>query len=303
MINFKFDVAFSFLAADQARAVAISARLTGRLRTFVYSEQQKELAGADGVDAFTRVFRTEARTVVVLHRTRWGQTKWTRVEENAIKSRGFESTDGFDFLIMAPLDSSNVLPAWYPITRLYLDLGQYGVEGAAAVIEDRVRRAGGLPHELTPEDAVAQLNSERTIEGKRQALLAEHGVVWAHEEANRIVARLEEVAASSSGTLTLRRFPPEFISVLRGGTFSVRVEWHNSYHNSLDHSGLAIVLYDDSASSRALRQRIFHFDLTADGDRQWQEERGRAFTTEAIVGEAVSMVTEQMRKGGSRRRR
>jgi hypothetical protein len=67
-------------------------------------ELLRPAAGADGVDAFTRVFRTEARTVVVLHRTRWGQTKWTRVEENAIKSRGFESTDGFDFLIMAPLD-------------------------------------------------------------------------------------------------------------------------------------------------------------------------------------------------------
>ena len=84
--DYKYDVAFSFLDRDEPLARELAGLLTP-LSTFVYSEQQLEVAAKDGVDAFTAVFRRDARIVAVLYRDGWGKTKWTRVEEQAIKSR------------------------------------------------------------------------------------------------------------------------------------------------------------------------------------------------------------------------
>jgi hypothetical protein len=84
--NHEFEVAFSFLQQDEQLAIDMSDRIRARVKVFIYSEQQKQLIANDGVDAFSQVFRTEARVVVVLYRENWGKTKWTRVEETAIKS-------------------------------------------------------------------------------------------------------------------------------------------------------------------------------------------------------------------------
>lgn len=42
--QFKYDVAFSFLGQDEAIAVQLNDLLSDRLRTFIYSERQLELA-------------------------------------------------------------------------------------------------------------------------------------------------------------------------------------------------------------------------------------------------------------------
>ena len=42
--EFLYDVAFSFLAPDEAIAVQLNEELRDRMRTFLYSEQQKAIA-------------------------------------------------------------------------------------------------------------------------------------------------------------------------------------------------------------------------------------------------------------------
>jgi hypothetical protein len=37
-------------------------------------------------DQFSKVFGEESRVVAILYREQWGQTKWTRIEETAIKA-------------------------------------------------------------------------------------------------------------------------------------------------------------------------------------------------------------------------
>jgi hypothetical protein len=78
--QFRYDIAFSFLSKDETTAQEINDLLQDRYRTFVYTEQQKKLAGTDGEESFKRVFATEARLVAVLYRPEWGSTNWTRVE-------------------------------------------------------------------------------------------------------------------------------------------------------------------------------------------------------------------------------
>ena len=46
-IDFKYDVAFSFLAKDEPLAASLNEGLKDRMSTFLYSEQQKVLAGTD----------------------------------------------------------------------------------------------------------------------------------------------------------------------------------------------------------------------------------------------------------------
>src|SRR5438270_2107609 len=107
----KYDAAVSFLQQDEELARDLVDRVRDRISVFIYSEQQKELAGSDsdGVDTFTRVFAVESRVVVVLYREGWGQTRWTRVEETAIKTRWFN--EGFSFLLVIALDQKEPTPA------------------------------------------------------------------------------------------------------------------------------------------------------------------------------------------------
>ena len=47
---YKYDVAISFLAQDEPLAVQLADALRDRMTVFVYSEQQKELVGKDGLE-------------------------------------------------------------------------------------------------------------------------------------------------------------------------------------------------------------------------------------------------------------
>lgn len=156
--EYKYDVAFSFLADDEDIATNINDIIKDRLTTFIYSERQKELAGTDGEKTFSRVFGSEVRIVFVLYRKGWGETSWTRIEETAIRNRCFD--EGYDFVLFAPLEKNLELPRWLPKNRIWLGLDRWGIEDAASVIESRVQEAGGIPKEETVEDRISRLKNE-----------------------------------------------------------------------------------------------------------------------------------------------
>src|SRR4051812_15063041 len=98
------DIAFSFLAVDELLAQRLARRLDRHVRVFVYSDQQKEIAGKDGVEVFTEIYGESAQFVVVLFRAGYGQTRWTRIEETAIKSRVLEI--GAQTVLLLSLDGT-----------------------------------------------------------------------------------------------------------------------------------------------------------------------------------------------------
>ena len=95
--NFKYDVAFSFLAEDEELTIQINSLIQDRIVTFIYSRKQGKIAGTDGERTFNRVFGSEARIVFVLYRENWGKTPWTRIEETAIRNRAYD--EGYDFVL------------------------------------------------------------------------------------------------------------------------------------------------------------------------------------------------------------
>jgi hypothetical protein len=70
-----FDVAISFLAADEKVASSIKSKLSG-LSVFFYPHNQEELIGTNGLESMRAPFLS-ARVNVVLYRTRYGRTPWT----------------------------------------------------------------------------------------------------------------------------------------------------------------------------------------------------------------------------------
>jgi len=167
--DFEYDVAFSFLAQDEGTAAQLNDALAGRVKTFLYSKQQEQLAGTDGEKSFNDVFGKKSRFVAILYRDNWGSTPWTRIEETAIRNRAHE--EGYDFCLLVPLDKQATAPKWFPKIRIWIGLERYGVDGAAAVIEARVQELGGNPHDETLQERAARQARAVEFKAERDAAL------------------------------------------------------------------------------------------------------------------------------------
>jgi hypothetical protein len=64
----RYDVAISFLSADESIAAALHRALSDGLEVFFYPRKQEELAGKNGLEAMRTPFLEESRIVVVLYR-------------------------------------------------------------------------------------------------------------------------------------------------------------------------------------------------------------------------------------------
>jgi hypothetical protein len=175
--NFEYDVAFSFLAQDESVATELNDALSERVKTFLFSKQQEQLAGTDGEKTFNAVFDEKSRFVVILYRDAWGTTPWTRIEKTAIRNHGYD--EGYDFALLVPMDKPPTTPEWFPKNRLWLGLERYGVAGAAAVIEARIQELGGTPHQESLEERAARQARAVEFKTEREAALNSYAGVEA----------------------------------------------------------------------------------------------------------------------------
>ena len=201
----KFDVAISFLARDEHLALELGDRLATELDTFVYSKQQEQLAGSEGLESLREAFRDASRLVVVLYRDEWGNTPWTGVEQTAIKDRAL--AEGWEFLLFLALDKVSVVPKWLPETRIRLSLPDYGIDQAIGAIKTRVEQLGGV---FRKRDAISLAKQAADRAAKRQdadRILASSGYAAAQEECRTLfaeVARLSTQIAEEAPALNLR---------------------------------------------------------------------------------------------------
>jgi hypothetical protein len=294
--GYKYDVAFSFLAKDEALATELSDLIQERVQTFLYSKKQGEIAGTDGEKTFNAVFGEEARLVVVLYRAGWGETPWTRIEETAIRNRAFEQ--GYEFVKLIPLDDPPSAPKWLPKTQLWVGLKRWGTSGAASVIEARIEELGGQPHEETvAERAVRLERSLKFSEKKTRFLNSGEGVKAAneefgilHREIEHLIAEIKQSASSLSFTLKHR----ERQFVILGPNSALSVGWQYHYANSLEKAQLSVsvwrghppfpgvVTFDEPSR---LRENHFTFDLLPNEQCRWMssDSGGRHFTSKELA--------------------
>lgn len=164
----KYDVAISFLSADENIAAGLYDRLSSGLEIFFYPRKQEALAGTNGMESMREPFYDQSRVVVVLYREPWGTTPWTRVEQTAITDRCLQLL-GWQGLFFMMLDDGNP-PRWLPPTHVRFNYTHFGLEEAVGAIKARVLEMGGV---ITPLTALkrATLAKQETEDLKERELL------------------------------------------------------------------------------------------------------------------------------------
>jgi hypothetical protein len=308
MSEYKYDVAFSFLAQDESLASQLNDLIGERFTTFLYSNRQTELAGSDGEETFNQVFGKDARVVVVFFRKGWGDTPWTRIEQTALRNRAYHQ--GYDFALFIPLDSPPSAPEWLPKTQLWFGLERFGLNGAASVIEARIQQAGGATRLETSIDAAARLAREMERERERQMFLSsERGLQVAEEyvsalfnEMERIVKRVGEDNAGFN--CRLERQPRQIIACVAG--FTLTIGWSPRYANSPEDATLYVKLWKGSVSShwhssapKEVQSIEYEFERLPSGSTGWKGVRGdrRFFPEISLADHSLKQLFEIMARG------
>lgn len=289
--DYQYDVAFSFNALDEGLATQINHLLRPRLKTFLYSERQKELAGTDGQETFSAVYGRTSRIVVVLYRPEWGQTKWTQVEQNAIRQRAFDN--GWDFTTFIPTADNPTMPAWFPKTRLYVGLQRWGVTGAAAAIEARAQEAGSRPREETASERAARFAQEKKFaETQERFLRSREGVAAANASYEEFSTSLSAIAAEMAEAGTQARYQDsDTFRILSGlARCSMVCSFSPYWSNDLEGALLTATFYKGFPrlpgfmptfdKAIPIQSRRYRFALLVEGTAGWigLDENDRTFT-------------------------
>lgn len=302
--DFQYDVAFSFVSQDEPLARGLSAELSESLSVFVYSERQKELAGTDGLESFRQVFFAKSRLVVVLHRQGWGQTKWTGVEQNAIKDRAFDSSD-WDFLLWVTLDQSPI-PSWSQQTKIRLDYAKYGQDLIGA-IKLRVQEAGGRLKIETALDKAHRIRASEQAKQERKYKLSSESSVAFPNEWNRLRERVAVLADEIAGSVDLEyahrdeifnlRTNAASISFVRSGPHPFGREFFVKAATYIGRLGLpgqqGQPFYLDGGPQK-ISEVVFHFDFNAGYGWCWRSDEGkeRLLTTDVLADFLMQMLLQ-----------
>jgi hypothetical protein len=303
--DFQYDVALSFLSQDEPLARSLSAQLSESLSVFVYSERQKELAGTDGLETFRQTFLSRSRVVVVLYRQGWGQTKWTGVEQEAIKERAFDD-GGWDFLLFVTLDQASPLPLWVPKTHIRLDYSKFGDQLLGA-IKLRVQEAGG---HLKVETALEKALRIRAIEQaklERQSKLHNESSTTFPNEWNRLRERVAVLADEIAKSVPLEYAHRDEIFNLRTNAASISFVRSDPYPHGREFFVKAAsyigrltlpgqqqgVFYLNGVPQKE-SEVVFHFDYNAGYGWCWRldDRKERLLTTDTLADFLMQMLLQ-----------
>lgn len=255
----KHDVAISLLKEDLALASELSLKLAP-LSTFLYSEEQEQLAGTDALASFREAFISESRLNVILHRRGWGETPYTRVEEMAIQERCLR--DGWETLLLVKLDDATT-PLWVPRSTIYLDLRAYPVDQAVGAIKRQVQNLGGDVRPASQADLVRARVREAEFAKETMALFrTPEGVRAADEAVARIVQQLTDELASIA-TEGDRRWEikggfDNNYGVVRFNRCSALFNWQR-YANDCNRCQLSVRVFNASFETPAERAEGRHY--------------------------------------------
>jgi hypothetical protein len=303
---FKYDVAFSFLKGDEDLVSRIDTLLQARFKTFVPSRREEFIAHTDFERTVHRVFGYEARIVTVLYRGSWGRTGCTLLEETALRNRAHE--EGYDFILLVPLDISPSLPPWIPKKQIWLGHDRWGVEGTAAVIEARVQQAGGTTHAETPLDHAKRIERETAFEEARRGFLCSHeGVRSAQTELSVLFDKIERISrdiTKATQKIPLRLDRDEKHLILSTHGLSLDVAWVLRSPNTLEKSSLQVMLWKGLLSvhgatiekPRRLDHSEFFFDRNLGGGLGWRDSGGedRFLSTAELAEECVNLLLDHI---------
>lgn len=278
--NYEFDLAISFLSEDESIAYQIYSELSKDFKIFFYPTSQKEIVAKDGIDTFSSAFKEKSRANLVLYRSNWGSTNWTRIEETAIKSRIFEG-DKYDSLFLIKLDSSDN-PHWIPETYIYAEFNKYKFDELISAIKFRIQQRGGVPTEETLIEIAERAKQERKLNEEIGLFLSgKSGIEQAEIEMRKLLKILRqkhvelqnasiEIALSDLKENNLR-------ASYQLWKIHLNFVWNQRYSNSIDGSFLEIILYPYSNGNG--KSFLYNFSMNKLKQIGWVEVDGSDFFT------------------------
>lgn len=307
--DYKYDVSISCLKKDEPLARELHDLLKPRVKSlFLYTQNQKDLIGEEGVEKFTRVFRHESRVVVVIYRDDWGQTKWTGVEDRAIRELYLEG--GWSRILVYSMDDT--APRWLPTTFLWAGK-RYGLETFAATIERKVQEAGGTVGE---EDVAAMAQRIRrstwATEQREARRRSVEGTQAAAVERNTIQACLTELVKKLELSDEDKKHPPAGVASVRGevrngiyavsiGEIAVFFRWTGNTANSIQGDKLILNLGTLDMWGRVAEPRsLAKYELElAEDDTTWrwvEDGKKRYYTSAELANEAMRRLWQEHEK-------
>lgn len=272
----------------------INDRLQDRVRTFIYTEQQKVIAGTDGEETFNRVFGKEARIVAVLYRAGWGESRWTRIEQTAIRNRGHEH--GYKFTVFIPLEEPSRVPEWLPAAQVWVDVNRFGIDAAAAVIQARIQDAGGQVHQETIEEHAQRIEREIAFVKRRDQFQWDEGVKAAKQEVAKLTTAIESRAEAVNRVSSIRlAVVQQSASVyLVGLDRALGIHWQQRSGNHLEGAFLDASLFSHRPAGpnqwmfekpKLTRSMRFRFDLLPSESGGWisEDAQKQMFSTDALA--------------------
>jgi hypothetical protein len=309
---YDYDVAISFLAADEPLALQVRDALAP-LSVFVYSKAQEEVAGTEGVETFREVFRHRAQVSLVLFRPHWGQTKWTRVEETAIRDHCLDA--GWDHMMFVRLTRDGEIPKWVPDSYIYLDFSSFGLSDLVGAVKVKCAKLGV---ELRPPTAADRAKLIATQEKFKQDTrdLMRSGPRPFHDAALGLFAALEEsLAEIAKGTgweiACSNRAHMHFVA--RTGGISIQLYAQDLYANTCDGAFLMFRVFSGTLLTPAEEGKFMTFDkpqvrsskelkLTRVPEYGWcWEYGGRVLSTEAAATLVIEDFVSAREREGKKR--
>jgi hypothetical protein len=295
----KFDVAISFLVQDEPIAAALHHELSQTLNVFFFPHKQEDLAGTDGMESMRQPFLEDCRVMVVLYREQWGKTRWTAIEETAIKEACFNGE--WKRLFFIALDRHSALPKWLPEYHVRYNWEDFGLDQAVGAIKARVLDTGGQPAAPTPLKRAELLKDDDEYRLDKSRMNSSEGIAKILESLQALFAELQKQceAVIAHGHLQIRYEidsqprNTHHSCVMTDGNVGMIVIWHQQFSNTLDDSGLHIQQYNGGLILNSEMGRRVHLrkpDLLTEDRYEPELSRAREYgwTSEDGEGQFIS---------------
>lgn len=312
--NPKYDVAISFLAKDELIAAALNDELSAKFNVFFFPKKQEDLAGTDGMESMRTPFAEDSRVIVVLYRDGWGQSKWTRVEETAVREAVFNG--GWERLFFISLDKTSTYPKWLPPMYIRLNWEDFGLSEAVGAINKMVQDRGGSPEPMPADKRAAILQANQQHEMDRRNLSSSEGIRAIREEAAKVLvqikAHVDEIREKRGISIAAGLFRDGTLASgcnVTDGQVSLNVRWAQQWSNSLEHANLLVDEYDFELSlgsgephhvlrpnPQAIRQARFAPDLSRTREHVWKRDDGTVLGSAQLATEIVIQFFDLMQR-------
>jgi|KBSSwiStaDraftv2_1062776.scaffolds.fasta_scaffold123113_3 hypothetical protein len=321
--NPNYDVAISFLYEDLSLAQALYDKLSEGLEVFFFPHNQEELAATDGLESMREPFRFQSRLNVVLYRPKWGKTKWTGIEEAAVKESCLDNAyKNLFFLVIEP---TNEFPKWLPDTHVRFNYSDFGLDQAIGAIKARVQERGGEYKPMTPAKKAELIKHEEAFRRAKADMSSDHGTQRIFENVRNLFQMIAEqcAEANAQGNLCIevqkriQQGDMSQVCTLSESMVGLTVNWHQPIRDTLDSSVLVVcefnrkMIIPDGYFSPVQPQRIkedkYDPSLSRAQDYGWQIRRTDAFISNQDLASRIVIqfldLIERDRKGLVKRER